>query len=581
MLRKGGLFSFIVLLWITTYANGAFATTDLETLQHDDLHILLIYSTNGNTYSPHVKMLDLLLHHFSQHVTIVADDEVTHEDFQTVTHLFYYGEHEKNLPDLVTNGINQFSGTVVVIGKNNEQFTEYKELTTEEIVQIEKLGKNVEKEKTSLPYLYPIPNITVAEDWSVLLHGYKGEEKHPLLMKKGKNYYFASADLNEIVAYYFADVLHDILPNTHASEHVAYLRLEDIHPMTDPKKLLEVGEYLNERNIPYILVVIPVYITPETGERVYYSDSPEIVQVLQYLQSTSGTIIAHGYTHQYRDSETGEGFEFWDVENGQFITEMTPNVAIEQNKQREDFANEAAYAAYIDALKENERKYIEQRMEQSIHELVSHQLYPLAFEAPHYTMSQQGYGITSNYFSSILGQIQLSDEFWEVMGTPPYISSAQFLNGMTLYPETIGYVDLSLEQPFRNTEKQLKKALIVRDSIVSGFYHPYLGVEYLPEFLAFFEQVPNVRWINLKETKQSVATDKVKISTDPLGDIQVKSDLTWLDNLKGQTHLTFVEKVLWGITVVVFLFVVLFLLLTLQLRIRMKKRLFEERKKVG
>ena len=24
-------------------------------------------------------------------------------------------------------------------------------------------------------------------------------------------------------------------------------------------------------------------------------------------------IIMHGYTHQFYDSETGEGFEFWDV----------------------------------------------------------------------------------------------------------------------------------------------------------------------------------------------------------------------------------------------------------------------------
>src|SRR5690625_7790604 len=90
--------------------------------------------------------------------------------------------------------------------------------------------------------------------------------------------------------------------------------------MSDANKLLEVGDYLNERNIPYILVVIPVYVTPETGERIYFSESNEVLKVLRYLQSSGGTVISHGYTHQYRLSETGEGFEFWDVNNNQFIT---------------------------------------------------------------------------------------------------------------------------------------------------------------------------------------------------------------------------------------------------------------------
>lgn len=581
MLRKGGVISLVISLWLMTYGNTVFATMDLESLQDDDLHVLLIYSTNGNKNSPQVKVLDLLLHHFTQNVTIVADTEVTQADFQKATHLFYYGEQKKILPDYVTKGVNQFPGTVVIISENKEQFTEFTHLTTDEVVYIDQIGRNGEADSSYLPISSPIANIAAIKDWEELLSGYNGKEKHPLLVKKDNRYYFASTDLQDISGYYFADILHDIIPNSHANEHVAYLRLEDIHPMTDPKKLLEVGEYLNERNIPYMLVVIPVYITPETGERVYYSDSPEVVEVLQYLQSTGGTIVAHGYTHQYRDSETGEGFEFWDVENGQFITEMTPNVAIEPIRKEADFANATDYTAYLDELKAKEQMYIEERMEQSIHELVSYELYPLAFEAPHYTMSQQGYEITSRYFSSVLGQLQLSDEIWEIMSAPPYISSAQFLHGMTVYPETIGYVDLSLEQPFKATEQQLEKVLIVRDSIISGFYHPYLGVEYLPEFLSYFEQVPNLRWINLKETKQSVATHKVQVSSKHSGDISVENELTWFENMQRKMHVTFVEKVLWGITIIVFAFIVLFFILTLRLRIRMKKRLFEERGNVG
>src|SRR5699024_4185911 len=138
-----------------------------------------------------------------------------------------------------------------------------------------------------------------------------------------------------------------------------YIRLEDIHPMSDPEKLRAIGEVLNERDIPCILVVIPVYLTPETGERVHFSSSPELVSVLQHLQDIGGTVISIGYNHQYRDSETGEGFEFWDVDNEQFIIESDPTNDIEIIKDQDAFPNEEAYANSFQPLREQEKKYIE------------------------------------------------------------------------------------------------------------------------------------------------------------------------------------------------------------------------------
>lgn len=37
------------------------------------------------------------------------------------------------------------------------------------------------------------------------------------------------------------------------------------------------------------------------------------------MQDDGAAIIMHGYTHQFYDSETGEGFEFWDVKTDQPI----------------------------------------------------------------------------------------------------------------------------------------------------------------------------------------------------------------------------------------------------------------------
>ena len=87
-----------------------------------------------------------------------------------------------------------------------------------------------------------------------------------------------------------------------------------------------------------------------------------------------------------------------------------------------------------------EKEYIETKITSGIHELVKYGLYPLAFEAPHYTMSQNGYKILSEHFSTYVGQVQLSDKDWEIMDTALYSTSPTFFNGMQLLPETMGYV---------------------------------------------------------------------------------------------------------------------------------------------
>lgn len=466
------------------------------------------------------------------------------------------------------------------MGENIEQLSNINSIQKKVNINGIQLAKsNLEITKLDKPLLINI--LTIENDMTTLLYGYKNTQSFPLLIQQGNHYVFTGELIKGVGLNYLAEVLHDILPNNHNSEQVAYIRLEDIHPMSDLVKLMEVGEYLNERNIPYMLVVIPVYITPETGERIYYSDSPELVDVLHDLQNTGGTIVAHGYTHHYRESETGEGFEFWDVENDQFIVSDNPKKDVEQILPQTQFSNLEDYLSYISELKEQERDYIDKKMEKSIHELIAYDLYPLAFEAPHYTMSQQGYNITGDYFTAILGQIQLSDEQWKVMGTPPFLTSASFLNDMVLYPETIGYVDPSLPDPFRETERRLNESLIVRDSMIGGFYHSYLGVEYLPQFLTYFEGLPSGSWLDLKQTVNEVKTSNVQIISDGSGNIHTNNDLNWIHHLFRRYEFTPLEKVLWGITAIVLLFVVMFFLFTIYLRSQLKKRLFKERKDFG
>ena len=80
-------------------------------------------------------------------------------------------------------------------------------------------------------------------------------------------------------------------------------------------------------------------------------------------------------------------------------------------------------------LEEFEKEYTESKITSGMQELVKFGLYPLAFEAPHYTMSQNGYQILSEHFSTYVGQVQLSDMDWEIMDSTLYATFPSFFNG--------------------------------------------------------------------------------------------------------------------------------------------------------
>src|SRR5690606_34421167 len=98
---------------------------------------------------------------------------------------------------------------------------------------------------------------------------------------------------------------------------------------------------------------------------------------------------------------------------------------------------------------------------------------------------------------------QLSDENWEVMNAPVFISKPFILNHMTLYLETIGYIDPTLADPFAEMEESIKRLQEVPGSVIGGFYHPYIGMDYLPQMVEMIESIPNVEWLDLTETAQS------------------------------------------------------------------------------
>lgn len=205
----------------------------------------------------------------------------------------------------------------------------------------------------------------------------------------------------------------------------------------------------------------------------------------------------HGYSHQYHAIETGEGFEFWNVNDN------TPILAPPDDTKPigESFESE----------------YINNRITTGILELTSVGLYPLAFEPPHYVMSLEGYEILSHYFSTYVGNVQLSDKDWQIIWSSPFVSQPAFMYGMKLYPETIGYIKINDVQEVTNMIDRAKEVMKVKEGIAGAFYHPYLGIDALKKLIPQLKQLPNLDWVDLQHVKNSVEAPGVHITSDKNG----------------------------------------------------------------
>lgn len=481
--------------------------------------VLVIFSSKNNEYDEHQRMLDMLLGHFTENIKFVSSLDIQKSDLEQVDYLFYYGQQREFLSKSLVKIVTEFEEVFVAIGHNVEQFEDrfsFLEWAPYDVVIDQAyLVNNPAKQLSFIPQYVLNVNLVKEEQTEVVLNGKRANEEVPIFINNQIDYYFASNLLKPPFSILFAEALNDIFAEeyvTHSDTTLGYIRLEDIHPLVDPDHMMDIANVLVEKNIPYMMAVIPVYTNPETKKQYHLSDSPNLLKALKFMQDNGGSIVLHGYTHQFRLSETGEGFEFWDVENNMPIyhgPEDEINVATE-----EDFKSNDEYEKYVSAQKAYERNYIEKRLAKGIHELANYGLYPLAFEAPHYTMSQHGYEIASEYFTSYVGQLQLSDQDWEIMTTSPYMTKPTFLHGMQLLPETIGYVDPDDPEAIEKMINKAKDYQFVNGGMIAGFYHPYLGVDLFIELLDELEKIEHISWIDLKQMNHRVKTDYVDIRSD-------------------------------------------------------------------
>jgi uncharacterized protein YdaL len=281
----------------------------------------------------------------------------------------------------------------------------------------------------------------------------------------------------------FADLLTGFLAPSTQERHRALVRLEDVGPDADPAELRAIADLLASRKVPFSVAVFPEYRDPRGAyhdgipTRYTLAQRPAVVAALRYMRWKGGTLIMHGYTHQYSDAinpYTGaskDDFEFF-------------TAFVDQNDS----------VIYTGPVAEDSTRWANGRIRASMRRFMEAGLFvPDIFEFPHYAGSENAYRAVARHFDRrydrglyypglLTGQpadhSRLNGQFfpWPVRD----------LYGSLVLPENLGNIE---PEAFNNHPARFpadllataQKNLVIRDGFASFFYHPYLGTQMLAE----------------------------------------------------------------------------------------------------
>jgi uncharacterized protein YdaL len=283
----------------------------------------------------------------------------------------------------------------------------------------------------------------------------------------------------------FADLLYTVLAPGTATRHRALVRIEDVGPDADPLELQAVADVLFARGVPFSVAVYPGYRDPNgvynAGVATSYNlvNSPDVVAALKYMQSKGGTLLMHGYTHQFSNllnpytGTSADDFEF-------YIAHI-------------DLANNVVYDGPVPG---DSQAWATSRIKSGMNAFTRAGLtVPTIFEPPHYAASAPDYKAILSlfakrydrglYFGGILsgGAVNYSHLNGQFFPYP-----VKDIYGSTVIPENLGNVEPDW---FNNHPPRLpadilttaQKNLVIRDGFASFFYHPYLGTTMLTQIV--------------------------------------------------------------------------------------------------
>ena len=313
----------------------------------------------------------------------------------------------------------------------------------------------------------------------------------PWALESGNLYYFGenpfvyTSETDRVLA--FDDILTSVLDPFAQTRHRALLRLEDLSVNDDPENVLSIAQWLSSQNIQYGFGFSPVYTdplghfnngVPET-HKLSDHDQGTWRSVLEYMTSHGGTLIMHGYTHQYSnvpnpyDGVTDDDFEFYRT------TENADHTLNFQGPVPED---SVAWAS--DRIQSAFREFDKARLPA-----------PQIFEFPHYMGSQVDYRVVaamfpirwerSLYFNGSLGSG--TADYSHVIGQFfPWVVRDAY--GTTVLPENIGSYEPEpfYQFPIHTVDDILtaaKAESVIRDGVAGVYFHNFWGLAPLQQIV--------------------------------------------------------------------------------------------------
>lgn len=528
----------VVLSIVLTISNFSLSSYASEITSSTD-KVLIIYDSKKETaYNRDIlNIMRTLLGRFSSDIELLKlsnyDGEINKNYY---SHIFILGINEnsynndKNTKNLISS-LNSYKGTICWLGYGIENLLEHKKYNldyvgkTNNIVSVNYRGKSYNLDEH---YVF---NIVESKDTSNKVIGSINDtlNKYPYIINDKNLFYVSKLDLDGVLFYIFCDSLNDIFNIKTFDKGRIFVRIEDVHAFREPKNLVEIADYLSSKNIPFTIALIPAYVNPKNHKVITLSESPEIVKAIKYMQDKGGTVILHGYTHQYKKEEvSGEGYEFWDGKKDE-------------------------------PLKENMKIFVKDRVLNGLRVCIENGIYPLAFEAPHYAMESEGYKELKKYFSTYMGQHQNNDKKFSTNTYPYIIRDTEEFN--IFIPENLGYIDPEDKFTFQNIKENLNKLSIVRGFSGGFFFHSYLNIEYLKNTIEYLEK-QNIEFMNLRDFNNWVKVDEIQIRNN--GDEIIVNYDKDLDELtKSDTRfksISNISKVLiFIVSISVLIFVIIFI----------------------
>ncbi|MBS3819475.1 DUF2334 domain-containing protein [bacterium] len=398
-----------------------------------------------------------LLRHFKTHVTLLSLESYSKGVMNRYDNVFYVGtDGGSEIPPELAEDLLSLETRFCWMGFNIDSLLSDKPVSQKLGLQYVQSTKNPDSQIVYKDVVLPkedpwvnVVKITNKSRCRVLAWAQKDQSKVPYAVRSGRRFWYL-ADIPSSYAVeggrhlVFADILHDILNEDHMERHQALVRIEDVHPLSNPEDLKNIADYLHRKKIPFQVSFIPFYIHPEQNINVSISEKPQFIQALKYMVKRGGTLVLHGITHQ-RYGESTTDYEFWDPVSNSAVEGQT-------------------------------RETLKGRIERGLKECWAQGIYPLAWETPHYAASQKFYSVIGDMFSLSMERRQAVNKKGTDQYFPYLISPDRF--GQIIIPENMGYVPV--EDPradvITNRSKNMK---VVRDGVASFFFHPFVDLKVL------------------------------------------------------------------------------------------------------